>query len=229
MIVLTLALLLLSACATETVKPVELTSTLLMPEVQHKLPVSIAIYYFPGFVNQQERRALPVIEHIVPFTLEERWGPSWVGDVPLGAASVQLFDQAARLAFQQVTSVGGRPPLGEKFSIDGVIEPRIDAFEMQHSAIIGWEKLRLGEWSGEWGYPATARIRYRFDVYDRSGTLITSWIVIGDAAMLMFPKYGSDSVAILVDAALQDAMRQFVQGFSRLPEVVQWLSTKKSQ
>jgi hypothetical protein len=74
-----------------------------------------------------------------------------------------------------------------------------------------------------------ARIRYRFDIYDRSGALVTSWIVIGDAAMLMLLNYGSDSVAILVDAALQDAMRQFVQGFNQLPEVVQWLSAKKSQ
>jgi hypothetical protein len=53
--------------------------------------------------------------------------------------------------------------------------------------------------------------------------------VVGDAAMLMPLRRGWDFFAVLIDAALQDAMRAFVQGFGRNPEVMLWLARKTHQ
>jgi hypothetical protein len=151
-----------------------------------------------------------------------------VWDVPLGKGSVQLLDQASRALFTEVVPVSERAP-GKNLSLDCVIEPSIEAFRIEDYAALGGGKVRMGEWSNEWATAWAARIRYRFDIYDGSGSLITSWVVIGDAAMLLVPAFESDSIAVLIGVALQDAMRQFVQDFGRNPEVVRWLGTKKAQ
>jgi hypothetical protein len=151
-----------------------------------------------------------------------------VWDVPLGVVSVQLFNQASGSLFTEVVPISERAQ-GKNLSLDCVIEPSIEAFGIEDSAALGGGKVRMGEWSNEWATTWAARIRYRFDIYDGSGSLITSWVVIGDAAMLMVPAFESDSIAVLIGVALQDAMRQFVQGLGRNPEVVRWLGRKKAQ
>lgn len=126
-----------------------------------------------------------MVKFIDPLTVYERRGLPWVGDVPLGAVSLQLLDQAPRSLFRNVIAVGRRPPFGPDPSVDGVVEPRIEAFELQSSASVGAAKIRLGTSAGGWAYPAVARIRYRFVLYDRDGATIGSCVIIGDATMLM--------------------------------------------
>jgi hypothetical protein len=230
MIVLTLALLLLNACVTSTIKTVDLSTTLLIPEVHQKIPISVGLYYTPEFANygRQRQRMGSDVMQLKMDPLEAMRLLLEVWDVPLGGVSVQLLDQASRVLFAKVVLVSERAP-GKNLSLDCVIEPSIEAFQIEDSAAIGGGKVRMGEWSNEWATTWAARIRYRFDIYDGSGSLITSWIVIGDAAMLMLPAFESDSIAVLIGVALQDAMRQFAQDFGRNPEVVRWLGRKKPQ
>jgi len=230
-IFLTVGVLLSSACMVArryssgaTSNQLELKATLLMPEVKQKLPISVGLYYSPEFANHRQQ---------------------WIWDVRLEPPSVQLFDQASRSLFATVIPVSGRPPLGESLVIDGVLEPHIEAFEIQDLAALGGGRVGVGNVEFDWAYQFLARIRYRLVLYDRSGASIASWVVIGDAAMLIpsttegyiaapprsapVPLVTVDYVAVLIDAALQDAMRQFVDGFDRNPEVIQWLARKKVQ
>ena len=188
-----------------------ITATLLMPEVRQKLPISIGLYHSREFTNYQQ----PV-----------RTIGTSIWNFPLGTASAELFGQACRSLFTTVTSVNDRPVLGQSVAIDGVIEPHIEAFEIDDLGALGGSSVVVGEIDVDRADPLLARIRYRFVLYDRSGTQISSWVVVGDAAMLMPTARGWDFFAVLVDAALQDAMRAFVQGFGRNPEVIQWLNSK---
>jgi hypothetical protein len=216
--------LMLSACGAtstptdtalkRTSERIDITQPLLLPEVREKLPISVGVYYAPEFVNYRG----------IPPPSGSRTSSAW--DVPLGAVTAQFFDQASRALFAKVIPVSGLPPFRDNLSIDGVIVPAIEAFDMQHSALLGGDKLKMGGLTE--AYPVVARVRYRFLLFDRSGASITSWVVIGDAAMLMPFGFPPDLITVLVDAATQDAMRQFVQGFGRNPDIVHWISRKAS-
>jgi hypothetical protein len=201
-----------------------------MPAVHQKLPIRVGLYYTPEFANygkQRQRMGSDVME--LKMDPLEAWRLLLqISDVPLGKGSAQLLNQASRALFNEVVPVSERAP-GKNFSLDCVIEPSIEAFRIEDYAALGGGKVRMGEWSNQWATAWAARIRYRFDIYDGSGSLITSWVVIGDAAMLMVPAFESDSIAVLIGVALQDAIRQFAQDFGRNPEVVRWLGTKKAQ
>jgi len=221
---LTAAVLLMGGCVVpSTTEPtastrtgeIHMTATLLIPEVQQKLAISVGLYESPEFLNYQQplRATGTPVEYL-----------------PLGRASAQLFDQASRTLFTTVSSVNARPPLEQGLSVDGVIEPHIEAFEITDlGALGGGGSVVVGEIDVDRADPFLARIRYRFVLYDRSGAQVGSWVVIGDAAMLMPPGRGTDFFAILVDGALQDAMRTFVQDFGRNPDVMQWLASKTRQ
>jgi hypothetical protein len=217
---LTAAVLLLGGCVVpSTTEPtastrtgeIHMTATLLIPEGQKKWAISVGLYEPPKFLNYQQplRATGTAVEYL-----------------PVGRASAQLLDQASRTLFTTVTSVNARPPLEQGLSVDGVIEPHIEAFEITDLGALGGGSVVLGEIDVDRADPFLARIRYRFDLYDRGGAQISSWVVIGDASMLMPTGRGTDFFAILVDAALQDAMRTFVQGFGRNPDVMQWLNSK---
>ena len=217
---LTAAVLVFSACvmpsttgqmSSKSTGEFYLSATLLMPEVQEKLPISVGLYYSQGFSNRQE----PLLA-----------GGTRVGYLSLGRTSVQLLDQASSLLFARVVSVDGRPPLRESVAIDGVIEPHIEAFEINY---LGGGVMVVGEVDVDQATQFLARIRYRFDLYDPSGALITSWDLIGDAAMLIPLRGAVDFFAVLVDAAVQDVVRQFVHRIDQDPEIKRWLSRKRSQ
>jgi hypothetical protein len=217
---LTAAVLLLGGCVVpSTTEPtaskrtgeIHMTATLLIPEVQQKSAISVGLYESPKFLNyQQPLRATGTSAEYFP----------------LGRASAQLFDQASRTLFTTVTLVNARPPLEQGLSVDGVIEPHIEAFEITDLGALGGGSVVVGEIDVDRADPFLARIRYRFDLYDRGGAQVSSWVVIGDASMLMPTGRGTDFFAILVDAALKDAMRTFVQDFGRNPDVMQWLNSK---
>jgi hypothetical protein len=217
---LTAAVLLLGGCVVpSTTEPtaskrtgeIHMTATLLIPQVQQKLAINVGLYESPKFLNYQQplRATGTSVEYL-----------------PLGRASAQLFDQASRTLFTTVTSVNARPPLEQGLSVDGVIEPHIEAFEITDLRALGGGSVVLWEMGDDRIDPFLARIRYRFDLYDRGGAQVSSWVVIGDAAMLIPPGRRIDFFAILVDGALQDAMRTFVQDFGRNPDVMQWLNSK---
>jgi hypothetical protein len=144
-----------------------MTAMLLMPEVQQKLPVSIGLYHSPKFTYYQQ----PV-----------RTTGTSVWYFPLGKASAELFGQASRSLFTTVTSVNDRPALGQSVAIDGVIEPHIEAFEIDDLGASGGGSVVVGEIDVDRAEHLLARIRYRFVLYDHRGAQISSWVVVGDAA-----------------------------------------------
>jgi len=234
-ILLTAAVLSLSACATEVVtKQIEFYPTLLVSQASKKLPLTVGVYYSPEFVSYRRQRQRVGRELSL---LRPRGDPlvdnrinAQVWDIPLGAASMQRVGQTLQSLFAQVTPISERPTALANLAVDGLVEPSIEAIEIQESLALGGSVVRMGGvWQNQWAVRWTTRIRYRFALYDHRGTPITPVIVVGEAAMLMMPAFESDSIALLIDAAMQDAMSQFVHGFRENPDVANWLNRKKKQ
>jgi hypothetical protein len=189
---ITLALLLLAGC----VIPVRTDAPLMITRSPERIPVNMGIYYPLDFIDHKEQ----------------------IGgaDILIGAASVNLFDQAARSLFAKASPVSRRPPLTDRVDVQGVIEPRIEAFDFRSPEDFAGVGIVARHTAAQ---PYAAAIRYRFVVYDRAGGEIASWVVIGKKLTL------GDSAArsSVIDAALQDATLRFMQTFREVPAITAWV------
>ncbi len=87
--------------------------------------------------------------------------------VPLGEASVSLFQNLLPGIFETVVEIDGKPTASDPLAgLDAVIEPQIEAFTLR--------ALDVGRWQF-W-----ADIRYRLTIHTVDGSEIASWTVRGD-------------------------------------------------
>lgn len=166
------------------------------PEVS-RIPLAVGVYYSPEF------RAY-IATHV-------NHGSKWI--VPLGQASVTLFDQVFPILFDRTLPSPGRPPLkAVEPALVAVIEPSIEE----------------SSFSDPFFLPGifTAEIIYRFVLFSFDGNPIASWTVRG-----VSEKYGewifdltarSRWLGEAADLAMQDAAQKFLVGFRDIPEVRRW-------
>jgi len=173
----------------------ELRPSLDNSTVKEKLPLVVGVYYSPQFRDYEQARLKMV----------HRW------IVPVGKASVTLFDKAFSILFDGVVLVEGIPtPAKRNDKVAAVIEPSIEEFDFELP-------LALGDY--------TADVTYRITLRNSDGTGFASWTVEGHGRQGVGLGYLTHATPIgqVTDAAMQEAMRKFVDGFREVPEVRAWL------
>ncbi len=130
--------------------------------------------------------------------------------MPLGEASVPLFQNLLPRIFETVVEIDSKPTASEPIaSVDAVIEPQIEAFTLR--------ALDVGRW---WFW---ADIRYRLTIHTVDGSEITSWTVRGGGTNVgerVLPSW--ESIANTVDLALEVAATRLVASFEEVPEAARW-------
>jgi opacity protein-like surface antigen len=158
-----------------------------------KVPKTIGVYYSPQFHDFEYFEA----------EISHRWM------LPLGSASVDLFDQVFPLTFEKVVPLSALPTRADKgLNFDAVIAPNIELCDM---------------------YPETgfydiyaAKITYRFDLYSPDGAQLASWNATGLARKWAGgPTSLGDTEAVVEAAAdaMREAATKFMTGFSQEPDV----------
>lgn len=172
--------ILLCGCATTvvTIKPM-----VDLPQSVTQVPMTIGVYESPDF------RAYEYIAD--RYTL------------PVGQASVSLFQELFPKTFKKVVWLETPPPIntaGQKLS--AIIEPRIEGFQLY--------ALSVGQ-----GFKIWAEIHYGFTVYSTDGVVLASWTVKGG---------GESSLTIdqAVNNAMQEVSWRFITGFNDSPEAKRW-------
>jgi len=190
-VILFLLTILMSGCShTCPLKP-----ALDQPPRVSKIPVTVGVYYNSEFSNLEQSRAV----------MQHRW------IVPIGQASVSLFDLALPMIFEKTVKVSTRPPYqDEKQKLVVVIEPTIEEFNFSIP-------LALGSYSAE--------LTYRFTLYSLDGTPFASWTVTGEGKRGVGLDYLTHAAPVgeATDMAMQDAVKKFLSGIKEEPEVKSWL------
>jgi hypothetical protein len=192
-------LVLLSACgAKQVVVEGHFPEPLMTP-----LTVTLGVWYEEDFAN-----------HEFFDEAKTRKDSEWI--VKTGQAQVQMWDRLLSGMFENLVHVPDKPAPGAPArGVDAVLVPHIE--ELQY-AIPTQTNIKVYEiW-----------IRYRFELLSSSGELIAEWSM---------PAYGKTPTAFLQSAeaavnlaavmALRDAGANFAVNFSRVPDVQQWLQTRR--
>lgn len=192
------ALACLAACgATEVqVAPVfEFPTPLVEP-----LPVHMGVYYSENFRN---------------FTYYESKDEQGIDDtsIKMGEAQISLFEKILPSVFEQVQVLERGESASSRAHLDAVLVPQI--IDVEYS-VPQTNKAKIYE---VW-------IKYKFDLLALDGSSIASWTM---------PAYGKTPTALLKSSkeainlasvmALRDCGAAFITGFTRVPEVAQWLDT----
>jgi hypothetical protein len=181
---------LVSGCATT----VSLSPTAEGLAPSARLPLRIGLYYGVEF---------QAYEH------EDRY-QGFV--MPVGRASVTLFQEIFGALFERTVPVLSRPPLpAQEPPIAAVIEPAIEVFDLGSGAVE----------SSDFSW---AEVGYRFTLWSPQGKVIASWTVTGTGSMggdSSLGRRGSEARA--ADLAMRNAAAQFLDTFRGVPEVRQWL------
>jgi hypothetical protein len=199
-ILLIMATLFFSGCTFRS----PLRGTMEQPPNVVKIPVTVGIYYSPEFSKYEHKEAMRgcCLNNPTPHT--------WV--VPLGEASVKIFDQAFPLLFDNAVHVSRRPPFPDNApKLDAVIEPEIEKYS------IPLPVEAVGNYA--------ATITYRFTLYSDKGTPLASWLTSGEGNQnheCFYSKSGLTTAGQATDAAIQDAVVKFMTGFTEVPGVRKW-------
>ena len=166
------------------------------PADSARIPMAVGVYYGP------ELRAYEYTT-----VLSQR---SYEVIVPLGEASVSLFQNLLPGIFETVVEVDGKPTASDPLAgLDAVIEPQIEAFTFRLFFV------------GKWRF--WADIRYRLTIYAIDGSEIASWTVQGDGTSAEGPvSTTSDSIGRTVEIALEVAATRLVASFEEVPEAARW-------
>lgn len=166
-------LVLTAGCATMGTRIIELDPPLDNLAAQTPLPIKAGVYYSPEFSTFQYERAFM----------------SSILIVPLGSASVRLFDRTLSASFREVVRVDSIPDglSPTPVEVDVIVEPRIEAFHHR----VGFESDS-----------EMASVTYQLRLYDRFGSPIGARLIRGKAADYSFTEtYAAWSGANLRDAA----------------------------
>ena len=140
-----------------------------------KRPVHAGVYYSPQFANEHRARTT---------------GPTTF-DVPIGAASVQLFDELFSKVFIKTSRISNLSP--EELTAKGVdvtVAPTLEHFDFR----TGFDPDSV-RWS----------VAYRITLYSRQGVPVASWVVSGNGP--------EGFLTTSIENDLKDAGTKFLNGF----------------
>jgi hypothetical protein len=194
----TIVLLLLSACGPNQVIVEGKFPAPLMTE----LPLTIGIWY------PQEFR-----EHEFTDIEKPARESKWI--VKTGEAQVQMWDTVLAGMFRNFVDMEEAPGPGVMNQVvDAILIPHID--ELQY-AIPTQTHVKVYEiW-----------LRYRFELVTQGGEPIAQWMMTAyGKTPTAFMQSDTGAVNLAAVMALRDAGANFVTGFTRVPELREWLDTK---
>jgi len=164
------------------------------------IPVHMGVYYSQSFRN---------------FVYDESRDAQGAEDttIDLGRAQVSLFERVLPSVFTQVQVLERGDPTSLRAGLDAVLVPQV--VDVEYS-VPRTSKAKVYE---VW-------IKYKFNLLAPDGSTIAIWTM---------PVYGKTPTALLKSSkeainlaalmALRDCGAAFVTGFSRVPEVAQWLDS----
>ncbi len=175
---------------------VDLDPQITPPADSGRIPMAVGVYYGPElrayeFTTELSQRKDEII-------------------VPLGEASVSLFQNLLPGIFETVVEIDGKPTASDPLAgLDAVIEPQIEAFTFRLFFV------------GKWRF--WADIRYRLTIYAIDGSEIASWTVQGDGTSADGPVSTTlNSIGRTVEIALEVAATRLVASFEEVPEAARW-------
>ena len=162
------------------------------------LPLRAGLYYTPAFSSWR---------HTEASSEKSTW------EVDLGGANVGLFERLGKRLFRDTAHIGTLPVPGNPASVDVIIEPAVDAFE-----------ISLPDQSTSDQYAVW--IRYTLRVYGPEGELITAWKLsgYGEAGKnTLKPARSMEQATVL---AMRDAAATISMEFANQPGIDQLLREK---
>ena len=162
------------------------------------IPVDIGIYYSQSFRN---------------FVYDESKDSQGVDDtsIHLGNAQISMFDRVFAAYFSGVQILERGEPASKRAGLDAVLVPQVADVEY---SVPRTSKAKIYE---VW-------IKYQFDLLAPDGTTIAKWTmpVYGKTPTALL-KSNSEAINLAAMMALRDSGAAFITGFSKVPEVAQWL------
>jgi hypothetical protein len=196
--------LLLAACgANEVVVEGEFPPPLLSP-----LPLTLGVYYDPAFRAHEF--------HDISTSRSES---DWI--VRTGPAQIKMYDILLTGMFDRVVMLNEIPRKDrvaavDAAHVDAILVPHVE--ELQY-AIPRHTKVNVFE---VW-------LKYRFDVYDTDGELLTDWTMTSyGKTPTAFLQGAEAAVNLAAVVALRDAGANFAMNFPRVPEVQALLDTRQA-
>jgi hypothetical protein len=192
---------------------------------EQRIPLSIGVYYPPEFLSDTHQESCFI------------YGPPGPKFIPhifsTGIQSVTTFSRVFDTYFLRVRRFEKPPSSTQPASeVDAVLIPehRVAQGESRRLAFdIEYDRSR-----SPWEVYHTSTIGYRFKLLDPSGVLIADWLVEGRAKKKRDGPL-KNSCAVLgyqreaYALALEDAGRDFMQGFGQEPDIVFWLNSRGDQ
>lgn len=163
-----------------------------------QLPVNMGVYYSENFRN---------------FVYYESTDAQGIDDtsIEMGAAQISLFEKLLPSVFTQVQVLERGEPASSRANLDAILVPQI--VDVEYS-VPQTSKAKIYE---VW-------IKYKFDLLAPDGSTIAAWTMpaYGKTPTALL-KSSSDAINLAAVMALRDCGAAFVTGFSKVPEVAQWL------
>lgn len=169
------------------------------------LPLILGVWYGEDFAN-----------HEFFDEAKGRSESSWL--VQTGAAQVQMWDTLLGGMFENFVHMKGPPGPGQMNQVvNAVLIPHVD--ELQYT-IPTQTNVKVYEiW-----------MRYRFELVKVSGEPIAEWTMSAyGKTPTAFLQSDQAAVNLAAVVALRDAGANFATGFTRVPEVQQWLQVRDKQ
>jgi len=162
------------------------------------LPVQIGVYYSQSFRN---------------FVYDESKDSQGVDDtsIHLGDAQISMFDRVFAAYFSRAQILERGEPASKRAGLDAVLVPQV--VDVEYS-VPRTSKAKIYE---VW-------IKYQFDLLARDGSTIATWTmpVYGKTPTALL-KSNDEAINLAAMMALRDSGAAFITGFSKVPEVAQWL------
>lgn len=169
------------------------------PPIIDQLPLTVGVHYQPVFSEYSYKEQS-----------ESRSGRS----IGIGAAQVRLFSTLLPAMFEKVVVVDKLEKDQPTDAVDLVLTMTVDDFQY---TVPKETKVEMYE---VW-------IKYNLQLFDAQGQLIADWILTayGKTPSEVFQTEG-DALNSAMVVALRDAGAGFSLGFTRVPEVKQWLEQR---
>ena len=162
------------------------------------IPVHMGVYYPQNFRN---------------FVYDESKDVQGADDtsIDLGSAQVSLFERILPSVFTQVRVLERGEPASLRAGLDAILVPRVA--DVEYSVPLTSKAKIYEVW-----------IKYQFDLLAPDGSTIAIWTMpVYGKTPTAFLKSSKEAINLASVMALRDCGAAFVTGFSRVPEVAQWL------
>ncbi len=195
---------LLSSC-TITPKP-----DLAVLEPVKAIPRNMGIYFSPDFKQYEFRYE----------GFKTTGDPGDKATFAIGAASVGLLQKVFQGLFSHTETVAKRPPpIGGTRTLDGVIEPNIEAFTLSSAKEQPRRDRRY-----------RTRLTYRFTLYTRDGKIAVFWVSGYGSRMGRTLATDNKIYEEATDDAMKNLAKSLTAEFSNIPEVQAWIeSTQRAK